>query len=132
MRQSPLKENECGIVAAEVEQPVERVLDVLDIAAAGTQDALNNRRVFPHRLSIQRLEAVGKAADGFRYGLVVAHWGIVDNLSPRNESTRSLNQLDSQLRVVSYQNIAKLVAIPVFANRPTRNGTRIAIPHQDL
>ena len=59
-----LVKNKGGRRPAEVEQPVEGVLNVAGVATAGAQDALDDRRVFPDRLPIQRLQAGGDALDG--------------------------------------------------------------------
>ena len=62
-----------GRVPAEVQQTIQRVLDVLDIAAAGSQDVVNQRPVLLRPALLNVAHAVHQVEDGLGRVVVRLH-----------------------------------------------------------
>jgi hypothetical protein len=62
-----------GFVATEVEQAIQRVLDVPDIATAGKQDTVDHRLVLARGLLLKIPHAPGEGTNRFVQGVVVTH-----------------------------------------------------------
>lgn len=68
-------------VAAEVEQAIQRMLDVPGIAGAGAQDVINDRQILLGGLLLKILQTAGEAVDRL-YGVIVAHACSPESLLP--------------------------------------------------
>ena len=62
-----------GFVCREVEQAIQRVLNLLRVAAAGMQDVVDRGLVLLRSLQLKVLHALGDGADRFKQRVGIAH-----------------------------------------------------------